>query len=98
MPRICFVNKMDRIGANFQRTVDMMIDRLGTVPLVINMPIGIEDKYEGIVDLIKMKEIVWNGEELGAKFEERQSAPNCWKPPKKPAMRCWKPPSKWTMR
>ena len=70
VPRICFVNKMDRIGANFQRTVDMMIDRLGTVPLVINLPIGSEDKYEGIVDLIKMKEVVWNGEELGASFEE----------------------------
>ena len=71
VPRICFVNKMDRTGANFQRTVDMMIDRLGTVPLVINTPIGSEDKYEGVVDLIKMKEIVWTGEELGAAFEER---------------------------
>ncbi len=71
VPRICFVNKMDRIGANFQRTVDMMVDRLGTVPLVINFPIGSEDKYEGIVDLIKMKEIVWTGEELGAHFEEK---------------------------
>src|SRR5437870_2257220 len=70
VPRICFVNKMDRIGANFQRTVDMMIDRLGTRPMVINLPIGVEDKYEGIVDLIKMKEIIWKGEELGAVFEE----------------------------
>jgi elongation factor G len=72
VPRICFVNKMDRTGANFQRTVDMMVDRLGTVPLVINFPIGSEDKYEGIVDLIKMKEVVWTGEELGANFEERE--------------------------
>ena len=71
VPRICFVNKMDRTGANFQRTVDMMIDRLGTVPLVLQLPIGSEDKYEGIVDLIKMKEVVWSGEELGASFEER---------------------------
>ena len=71
VPRICFVNKMDRTGANFQRTVDMMVDRLGTVPLVINTPIGSEDKYEGIVDLIKMKEVVWSGEELGASFEEK---------------------------
>src|SRR5271155_1756151 len=63
VPRICFVNKMDRTGANFQRTVDMMVDRLGTVPLVINFPIGSEDKYEGLVDLIKMKEVVWTGEE-----------------------------------
>ena len=71
VPRICFVNKMDRIGANFERTVQMMIDRLGTVPLVIQLPIGSEDKYEGIVDLIRMKEVVWGGEELGAKFEDR---------------------------
>lgn len=71
VPRICFVNKMDRIGANFDRTVQMMIDRLGTRPMVVNFPIGSEDKYEGIVDLIKMKEVVWKGEELGAKFEEQ---------------------------
>jgi elongation factor G len=71
VPRICFVNKMDRIGANFERTVQMMIDRLGTVPLVIQLPIGSEDKYEGLVDLIKMKEVVWNGEELGAHYEEK---------------------------
>jgi len=70
VPRICYVNKMDRIGANFERTVQMMIDRLGTVPLVIQLPIGSEDKFEGVVDLIKMKEIVWKGEELGAKFDE----------------------------
>ena len=69
VPRICFVNKMDRTGANFERTVQMMIDRLGTVPLVLQLPIGSEDKYEGVVDLIKMKEIIWKGEELGAKFD-----------------------------
>lgn len=69
VPRICFVNKMDRIGANFDRTVQMMIDRLGTRPMVINFPIGSEDKYEGVVDLVKMQEIVWKGEELGAKYE-----------------------------
>ncbi len=72
VPRICFVNKMDRIGANFDRTVQMMIDRLGTRPMIINFPIGSEDKYEGVVDLIKMKEIVWKGEELGAKYEEQE--------------------------
>ena len=69
VPRICFVNKMDRTGANFERTVSMMIDRLGTVPLVIQLPIGSEDKYEGIVDLVTMEEVTWKGEELGAKFE-----------------------------
>ncbi|HEU5048304.1 MAG TPA: elongation factor G [Rickettsiales bacterium] len=70
VPRICFVNKMDRTGANFQRCVDMMVDRLGTVPLVLQLPIGSEDKYLGVVDLIKMKAIVWHDENLGAKFDE----------------------------
>src|SRR5579864_3383460 len=69
VPRICFVNKMDRTGANFERTVQMMIDRLGTIPLVIQLPIGSEDKYEGVLDLIAMEEVIWKGEELGAKFD-----------------------------
>jgi elongation factor G len=69
VPRICFVNKLDRTGTNFQRCVDMMIDRLGIIPLVIQLPIGAEDKYEGVIDLIQMKEIVWKGEELGAKYD-----------------------------
>jgi elongation factor G len=72
VPRICYVNKMDRTGANFDRTVAMMIDRLGTTPLVINYPIGSEDKYEGVLDIVKMKEIVWSGDQLGASFEERE--------------------------
>ena len=75
VPRICFVNKMDRIGANFDRCVQMMIDRLGTRPLIINYPIGSEDKYEGVIDIVKMKEIVWNGDQLGAEFEEREIRP-----------------------
>jgi elongation factor G len=69
VPRMCFVNKMDRIGANFYRCVDMMIDRLGAVPLVIQLPIGSEDVFKGVVDLIKMKAIVWKDENLGAEFE-----------------------------
>ncbi len=72
VPRICFVNKMDRVGADFYRCVDMIIDRLGAVPLVIQLPLGVEDTYEGIIDLVKMKAIVWNGEELGAKYEEKE--------------------------
>ncbi len=70
VPRICFVNKMDRTGANFERTVQMMIDRLGTVPLVLQLPIGSEDKYVGLVDLVKMKALVWHDEALGANFDE----------------------------
>ncbi len=69
VPRICFVNKMDRIGANFQRTVDMIIDRLGAVPLVIHLPIGAESEFKGIVDLVQMKAIIWKEETLGAKFD-----------------------------
>ncbi len=69
VPRICFVNKMDRIGANFQRTVDMIIDRLGAVPLVTQLPIGVESEFKGIVDLIQMKAIIWQEETLGAKFD-----------------------------
>jgi elongation factor G len=69
VPRICFVNKMDRIGANFYRCVDMMVDRLGAVPLVCQLPIGSESDFIGVVDLVRMKAIVWNDESLGAKFE-----------------------------
>src|SRR5215210_4133670 len=54
VPRICFVNKMDRMGANFERCVQMMIDRLGTRPLVIQIPVGAEQGFKGVVDLVKM--------------------------------------------
>ncbi len=70
VPRICFVNKMDRTGANFQRCVDMMIDRLGTRPMIITWPIGGESEFKGIVDIVKMKALVWHDEQLGAKFDE----------------------------
>ncbi|WOL05238.1 hypothetical protein Cni_G13965 [Canna indica] len=68
VPRICFVNKMDRLGANFFRTRDMIITNLGAKPLVIQLPIGAEDKFQGVIDLLKMKAIIWSGEELGAKY------------------------------
>ena len=72
VPRICFVNKMDRIGANFFRTVDMIVDRLGATPLVIQLPIGSEAEFVGIVDLVKMKAYRWLDESLGAKFVEEE--------------------------
>lgn len=72
VPRICFVNKMDRIGANFFRCVDMIVDRLGANPVVMQLPIGSEDKFKGVVDLMKMKAIVWNDETLGASFQEEE--------------------------
>ncbi len=69
VPRIAFVNKMDRVGADYFRVVDMIRERLGANPLVCQLPIGVEDSFEGVVDLIRMKGIVWHGEELGAKYE-----------------------------
>ncbi|MBD26052.1 MAG: elongation factor G, partial [Candidatus Marinimicrobia bacterium] len=70
VPRICFVNKMDRMGANFDRCVEMIKDRLGAHPLVTNFPIGLEAEFKGVVDLVTMKALVWQGEDLGAKFDE----------------------------
>jgi len=69
VPRICFVNKLDRTGADFYRCVDMIVDRLGAVPLVLQLPIGNEDKFKGVVDLVRMKAIVWNDETMGAEYD-----------------------------
>jgi elongation factor G len=76
VPRICFVNKMDRIGADFFRCVDMIKDRLGAVPVVISLPIGIESDYVGIVDLVQMKAIIWQDDTLGAKFDVKEIPDN----------------------
>ena len=69
VPRICFVNKLDRTGADFFRCVDMIRDRLGAKPLVLQVPIGIEASLSGVVDLVKMKAQVWKNEALGAEWE-----------------------------
>ncbi len=69
VPRICFVNKMDRMGADFFRCVDMIVDRLGAQPLVLQLPIGAESDYAGVVDLLLNKAIVWKDEALGAEYE-----------------------------
>ncbi len=69
VPRICFVNKLDRTGADFFMCVDMIKDRLGAKPLVMQLPVGIEASLQGIVDLVKMKAIIWKDETLGAEFE-----------------------------
>jgi elongation factor G len=71
VPRMCFVNKMDRMGANFYRCVDMIVTRLGATPLVLQLPIGAESEFEGLIDLVTMKEIIWKDESLGAEFEYR---------------------------
>src|SRR5579864_1445 len=69
VPRICFVNKMDRIGADFKRCVAMMVDRLGANPAVLQLPIGTEADFVGIVDLVQMKALKWRDETLGAEFD-----------------------------
>ncbi len=71
VPRLVFVNKMDKIGADFFNCVRMVKDRTGGTPCPIALPIGAEDKLEGIIDLIKMEEWVWIGEDLGASWERR---------------------------
>jgi elongation factor G len=69
VPRICFVNKMDRIGADFRRCVEMILDRLGANAAVLQLPIGVEADFVGIVDLVRMKALKWRDETLGAEFD-----------------------------
>ena len=69
VPRMCFVNKLDRTGANFNRCVQMIKDRLGARPAVLYLPIGLESDFIGLVDLVQNRAIVWLEESLGAKFE-----------------------------
>ena len=68
VPRICFVNKMDRIGANFKRTFEQIVSKLGGNPVAIQLPIGAEDKFIGVIDLIKMKSITYKDETMGADY------------------------------
>ena len=68
VPRICFVNKMDRIGANFLRTVEQIKTKLQGNPVVLQLPVGIEDKFEGVIDLIRMKAVLWVDDKLGGAF------------------------------
>ncbi len=75
VPRIAFINKMDRIGADFFRGVGMIRDRLKANPVPIQLPVGAEDQYKGVIDLIEMKEIIWLDESLGAKYDVRDIAP-----------------------
>jgi len=71
VPRLAFVNKMDRVGANFLRVVEQIKKRLGSTPVPIQLPIGAEDDFKGVVDLVKMKAIYWNDETQGMTFEEK---------------------------
>ena len=71
VPRICFINKLDRTGANFWRDVDMITERLGVKPVPIQIPIGIEDTFKGLIDLVRMKALIWR-DDLGNTFDESE--------------------------
>ncbi|KZL15112.1 elongation factor G [Pseudovibrio sp. Ad37] len=70
VPRMIFVNKMDKLGADFFRCVEMIEKRLGATPACVQLPIGAENEFAGVIDLLKMKALVWNGEALGASWDE----------------------------
>ncbi len=70
VPRLCFINKMDRVGADFYRAVDTIVDRLKCRPVPIQLPIGAEDQFKGVIDLVTMKARVWRDETLGAKYDD----------------------------
>ncbi len=72
VPRICFCNKMDRIGANFYRCLDMIVDRLGATPVALQLPIGSEDAFTGMVDLLKMKAIIYTGSDPDSPIKEEE--------------------------
>lgn len=76
VPRICFINKMDKIGADYLKTVKSIEVKLAANPIIMNLPIGAEQEFKGVFDLITMKSIVWTGEELGAKFEVTDAIPD----------------------
>ncbi len=72
VPRMVFVNKMDKIGADFFVSVQMVRDRLGANPIIIQLPVGAENKFKGIIDLVRMKAVVWDDESLGASFHDEE--------------------------
>ena len=76
VPKIAFINKLDRVGADFFGTVEMMIDRLNTNPLIIQLPVGSEDNFSGIIDLVEMKQIIWDEETLGATYRTNNIQPD----------------------
>lgn len=76
VPRLVFVNKMDRVGADFFRVIEQINSRLGAAPVVMQLPIGVEDSFEGIVDLIEMRAVYWDGVGTGMVFQEREVPSN----------------------
>jgi elongation factor G len=106
VPRICFVNKMDKLGADFYFTVDTIVNRLGAKPLVLQLPIGAENDFVGVVDLVEMRALVWPGDAkgdvtMGAKYEVQEipadladrppsTARSCSRRSPRPTRRCWR--------
>ena len=70
VPRIVFANKMDKIGADFFQCLKDIVDRLGAKPVAIQLPIGAEQQFKGLIDLVRMKGVIWNDESLGAKYKD----------------------------
>ncbi|MCC6540072.1 MAG: elongation factor G [Bryobacterales bacterium] len=70
VPRVCFMNKMDRVGADFYKSVQTIVDRLKAKPVPIQIPVGAEDKFQGVIDLVSMKARIWRDESLGAKYDD----------------------------
>src|SRR6185437_4466722 len=70
VPRICFINKMDRVGADFYHSVQTIVDRLNCRPVPVQIPVGAEDHFKGVIDLVRMKARIWHDETLGAKFDD----------------------------
>src|SRR5581483_7483727 len=69
VPRICFINKMDRVGADFTMSVNSIREKLGANPLVVQLPLGAEEKHKGVIDLVRMKALVFHDEELGSRYD-----------------------------
>jgi elongation factor G len=69
VPRICFINKMDRVGADFYHSIETIVDRLKCRPVAVQIPVGAEDQFKGVVDLVSMKAVIWRDETLGAEYD-----------------------------
>ncbi len=76
VPKIAFINKMDRVGADFFRTIEMMRDRLSASPLVMQLPVGVEDNFSGVIDLIDMQQMVWDQDSLGENYQTMDISPD----------------------
>src|SRR5258708_21806005 len=72
VPRICFINKMDRVGADFFHSMETIVSRLKCKPVAIQIPVGAEDQFKGLIDLVRMKALLWRDETLGAEYDETE--------------------------